>query len=80
MKLRSKLCDDAIIVVGACEYASIGESRLKELARSGHVVGFQDTKRGDWTFDRESLDAYRTGQAADSRQADDDIRKRLGLG
>lgn len=80
MKLHSKRFDDATMLVGACEYSSIGETRLKELVRSGLVVGFRDTKRRDWTVDRESLDAYRNDQAVENRQDDEEIRKRLGIG
>jgi hypothetical protein len=49
----------------ACLYSAIGKKRLKQLAESGDVVGFHDpdSKRGDWIFDRISLDEYRLGQA-----------------
>jgi hypothetical protein len=49
----------------ACQYCAIGEHRLKELARQGDIKGFQDpgSKRGDWIFDRLSLDDYRGSQA-----------------
>lgn len=49
----------------AALYSAIGEKRLVDLARSGSVRGFQDpdSKRGDWVFDRLSLDAYREAQA-----------------
>ncbi len=80
MKLRSKRFDDATIIVGACEYSGIGEGRLKQLVRNGQVVGFQDTERRDWTVDRESLDAYRLGQAKENRKTDEEIRRRLGIG
>ena len=52
----------------AARYASIGQKRLKELAKEGSIVGFPDpdSKRGDWIFDLHSLDAYREGQAAGS--------------
>lgn len=48
----------------ACLYAYIGKSRLVTLAQEGRVKGFQDpdNKRGDWIFDRLSLDAYRETQ------------------
>lgn len=51
----------------AARYAAIGKHRLIELSRSGVVRGFQDpdSLRGDWIFDRLSLDAYREGQAAE---------------
>jgi len=45
----------------ACEYASMNDKRLVELAKAGVVRGYKDpdTKRGDWIFDRLSLDDYR---------------------
>jgi len=48
----------------ACTYAHIGRKRLKRIALEGHVKGCPDpdSKRGDWIFDRLSLDAYREGQ------------------
>ena len=51
----------------ATRYAAIGKHRLIELSRSGVVRGFQDpdSRRGDWIFDRMSLDAYREGQAVE---------------
>jgi hypothetical protein len=52
----------------AAEYTSIGTKRLIMLAEEGQVRGFQDpdSRRGDWIFDRLSLDAYREGQFASS--------------
>ena len=48
----------------AMAYSSIGRDRLKELAQSGHIRGFKapDNRRGDWIFDRQSLDEYRLSQ------------------
>ena len=48
----------------ATQYASIGKARLINLAVSGVIRGAQDTdsKRGDWIFDRSSIDAYREAQ------------------
>ncbi len=48
----------------AALYSHIGRTRLVELAGSGKMKGFQDpdNKRGDWIFDRNSLDAYRESQ------------------
>jgi hypothetical protein len=50
----------------AAQYSAIGIHRLKELGRSGIVKGFQDpdSKRGDWVFDRDSIDAYREAQCS----------------
>jgi len=49
----------------AAYYASIGKHRLIELAQDGKIKGFRDpdSKRGDWIFDRKSLDTYRESQS-----------------
>ena len=49
----------------AAYYSHIGQKRLIALAESGNVSGFRDpdSMRGDWIFDRNSLDAYRENQA-----------------
>jgi hypothetical protein len=49
----------------AAKWAAIGKKRLVALAESGDVIGFRDTgsDRGDWIFDRYSLDEYRIRQA-----------------
>ncbi len=45
----------------AAAYSAFGQQKLKRLAREKKIVGFQDptSKRGDWIFDRRSLDAFR---------------------
>ncbi len=59
-----------IRIKDAARYSSIGEKRLKSLARAkdNPIVGFPDptSRRGgkpEWIFDRESLDQYRKMQA-----------------
>jgi len=49
----------------AAYYSGVGKERLKDLARDGHIKGFQDpdSRRGDWIFDKNSLDQYRENQA-----------------
>jgi len=49
----------------AAEYSSIGKQRLIAYAKEGHIKGFKDpdSKRGDWIFDRLSLDQYRESQS-----------------
>jgi hypothetical protein len=49
----------------ASAYARICKDRLPELVREGRIVGFKDpdNERGDWIFDRESIDAYRLAQS-----------------
>ncbi len=48
----------------AAWYSSIGKQRLIALAQDGHIKGFQDpdSGRGDWIFDRLSIDVYREAQ------------------
>ena len=45
----------------AAAYSSIGEKRLKALADDGEIAGYPDpnSKRGDWIFDKISIDKYR---------------------
>ncbi len=52
-------------LIPASIYSSMGQHRLKELAKKGVIVGYPDpdSKRGDWIFDKESLDKYRLRQA-----------------
>lgn len=48
----------------ACRYSNLGKHRLKRLAAAGMIKGAPDpdNKRGDWIFDRLSLDSYRESQ------------------
>lgn len=48
----------------ATRYAAIGKGRLVSLAVSGVIRGAQDpdSGRGDWIFDRLSIDEYREAQ------------------
>jgi hypothetical protein len=45
----------------AAAYSGIGQKRLKVLAENGEIIGYSDpdSGRGDWIFDRNSLDDYR---------------------
>ena len=45
----------------AAAYSSIGEKRLKALADDREIIGYPDpdSKRGDWIFDKISIDKYR---------------------
>ena len=48
----------------AIEYSGLGRDRLKRLAMSGDIVGFQDTDdHNKWIFDRKSIDDFRQNQA-----------------
>lgn len=57
-----------IKLVPATKYSSIGKDRLKMLAKKGIVIGFPDpdNKRGDWLFDKESIDNYQLKKAPKS--------------
>ena len=48
----------------ASHYGNIGIKRLKQLAADGSVRGFKDpdSGRGDWVFDKLSIDKYREMQ------------------
>ena len=52
-------------LIPAAKYSSLGQHRLKELAKRGIIIGFPDpdNKRNDWIFDKESIDKYRLRQA-----------------
>jgi hypothetical protein len=45
----------------AARYSAVGRKRLVTLAQEGAVKGWQDpdSGRGDWIFDRLSIDNYR---------------------
>ena len=45
----------------AVVYARLGKEKLKKLAKEGKIKGYADpeSKRGDWIFDRKSIDQYR---------------------
>jgi len=65
----------------ACAYAALGKARLKVLAQQGQVTGFPDPDcdRGDWIFDRLSLDTYREAQAGTNniKEAVASLKQRL---
>jgi len=51
----------------AAVYANIGQKRLKALADAGEIAGYQeDTGRGDWIFDKESIDRFRSRPLAET--------------
>jgi hypothetical protein len=55
-------------LTAAAKYASINKTRLKNLAIEEKILGYQDpdSTRGDWIFDKESLDDYRLEPIIDS--------------
>jgi hypothetical protein len=63
----------------AALYSSIGRKRLVQLAENGKVTGFQDpdSGRGDWIFDRQSLDDYRLMQSSELRMKALDLFNRV---
>lgn len=69
-KIKPLLSARWIKLKDAAIYSSIGKSRLKKMAESGEVIGFQDqnSKRGDWIFDKNSLDEYMEIQSGQIRQ------------
>ncbi len=65
----------------AAWYSRIGKQRLIALANEGYIKGFQDpdSGRGDWIFDRLSLDEYRDNQAGKDNKKILVISKRDGI-
>ncbi len=55
-------------LIPAARYSSIGQKRLKLLAKRGLITGFPDpeSKRKDWVFDIYSIDKYRLRQAPET--------------
>jgi hypothetical protein len=55
-------------LIPASKYSSLGQHRLKNLAKQSVIIGYPDpeSKRGDWIFDKESIDKYRLRQAGTS--------------
>lgn len=45
----------------AIKYSGYGRGKLIELAERKDIIGYQDpdSARGDWIFDKESIDGYR---------------------
>lgn len=63
----------------AAAYANIGQKRLKALADAGEIAGYQeDTGRGDWIFDKESIDEYRSRPLAETSVRFQKILDRVG--
>ena len=68
----------------AAAYSAMGEKRLKRLAEECEIRGVSDPdiNRGDWFFDRLSIDKYREGQALHYKIIElklRDLEKRLGF-
>ena len=45
----------------AVQYSGYGRSKILSLAKKKRLIGYQDpdSERGDWIFDKESIDDYR---------------------
>lgn len=54
----------------AAQYSMIGKDRLKTLAVEKKIIGYQDpdSTRGDWIFDKESIDNYRLSIIAKNKK------------
>ena len=48
----------------AVQYSGISRERLKRLAKEGRIQGYRcpESKRGDWYFDRLSIDCFHEHQ------------------
>ncbi len=56
-------------LTAASQYASIGKDRLKTLASEKKIIGYQEPDaRGDWIFDKESIDNYRLSIVAKNKK------------
>ncbi len=63
----------------AAAYSNIGQKRLKSLADTGEIAGYQeDTGRGDWIFDKDSIDEYRSRPLAETNVRFQKILDRVG--
>ena len=65
----------------AARYSSIGTQKLKRLAENGMITGFPDpdSGRGDWIFDRHSIDSYRAEQSRQLQEKILDCARRGGI-
>jgi len=48
----------------AVKYSGFGKTKIKRLAMEGKIKGYPDpdSKRGDWYFDKESIDEHHLSQ------------------
>ena len=65
----------------AARYSSIGTQKLKRLAENGMITGFPDpdSGRGDWIFDRHSIDSYRAEQSRQLQEKILDCKRRVDI-
>ena len=66
-------------LTAAVKYSGYGRPKLIELAEQDKIIGYQDpdSLRGDWIFDKESIDEYRLSHVFNSRQKILSIMKSL---
>ncbi|WP_024333071.1 hypothetical protein [Desulfotignum balticum] len=66
-------------LTAAVKYSSYSRAQLIELAERRDIVGYPDpdSKRGDWIFDKESIDEYRLSHFFGARQKALSILKSL---
>jgi len=57
-------------LTAAVKYSSYSRAQLIELAERRDIVGYPDpdSKRGDWIFDKESIDEYRLSHFYGTRE------------
>lgn len=65
----------------AAKYASMGTQKLKQLAKDGEIIGYPDpdSKRGDWIFDKRSIDSYRETQNIELQERILEVERRTGM-
>jgi hypothetical protein len=65
----------------AARYSAIGTQKLKRLADDGVITGFPDpdSGRGDWIFDRRSIDSYRAEQSKQLQEKILDCKRRVDI-
>ncbi|GAB6143503.1 hypothetical protein [Desulfocicer niacini] len=66
-------------IKNAAQYSAYGQKKLMELALDGKIIGYQDPDngRGDWIFDKQSIDEYRLSHAAFNPEVDIAMNKAL---
>lgn len=56
-------------LTAAVQYSSYSRFQLLKLAKKGFITGYQDpdSERGDWIFDKQSIDEYRISHVVSER-------------
>lgn len=73
-KLASKIAERIVSprwmkLIAASQYSGYSRAQLLKLAKKKLVIGYQDpdSKRGDWIFDKQSIDEYRISHVVGER-------------